>query len=80
VAVEDSAILAAEAMLARREGTFVCPEGAATLSALIKLHQSGWVKPTEKVVLLNTGSGLKYPETVTTQPPLLSPEDDLPQV
>jgi threonine synthase len=78
VAVEDSEILEAEAMMASREGTFVCPEGAATLSAAIQLAQKGWIKPDEKVVLLNTGSGLKYPETVVTQPPVLSPGDNLP--
>jgi len=78
VAVEDEDILRAEAMLASREGTFVCPEGAATLSAAIQLAESGWIKPEEKVVLLNTGSGLKYPETVVSRPPLLGPEDHLP--
>ena len=78
VAVEDSEILEAGAMMASREGTFVCPEGAATLSAAVKLAREGWIRPEEKVVLLNTGSGLKYPETVITQPPLLDPEDHLP--
>jgi threonine synthase len=78
VAVEDSEILKAEALMASREGTFVCPEGAATLSAAVQLARDGWIKPDERVVLLNTGSGLKYPETVVTQPPVLSPEDDLP--
>lgn len=78
VAVEDSEILRAEEMMAAREGTFVCPEGAATLSAAIKLADAGWIKPEERVVLLNTGSGLKYPETVLTRPPVLAPEDSLP--
>jgi threonine synthase len=77
VAVDDSEILRAEEMMASREGTFVCPEGAATLSATIKLVASGWIKADEKVVLLNTGSGLKYPETVLSQPPVLAPEDSL---
>ena len=76
--MEDSAILEAEALMASREGTFVCPEGAATLSAAVQLAQDGWIKPKERVVLLNTGSGLKYPETVVTKPPVLSPHDDLP--
>ena len=48
VAVEDEAILRAEAMLASREGTFVCPEGAATLSAAIQLAESGWIKHRRK--------------------------------
>lgn len=77
VAVDDSEILRAEEMMASREGTFVCPEGAATLSATITLVESGWIKADERVVLLNTGSGLKYPETVLSQPPVLAPEDSL---
>lgn len=65
--------------MARTEGTFICPEGAANLSAAIELAKSGWIKPEEKVVLLNTGSGLKYPETVLTAPLVLQPGDTLPQ-
>jgi threonine synthase len=79
VAVDDEDILEAEALLGSREGTFVCPEGAATLSAAIKLEKEGWIKPNERVVLLNTGSGLKYPETVQTKPYLLNPGDILPR-
>ena len=60
VAVSDEAILAAQAELAEQEGIFAAPEGAATLAAFHQLAQSGWVQPEEKVVLFNTGSGLKY--------------------
>jgi len=80
VAVGDDEILRAQQMLAREEGMFCCPEGAATLSAAIQLIKSNWIKPNEKVVLLNTGTGLKYPETVHTEPPLLQPEDHLPRI
>jgi len=79
VAVEDEEILRAQQMVAKEEGIFCCPEGAATLSAAIQLIKSNWIKPNEKVVLLNTGTGLKYPETVNTEPPLLRPEDKLPR-
>jgi threonine synthase len=64
-------------MLAATEGTFVCPEGAATLSAAMQLSEKGWITPEDKVVLLNTGSGLKYPETVQITPPVLMPGDRL---
>jgi len=74
VAVDDEQILAAEGLLASREGTFVCPEGAANLSAVLKLRDDGWIKKHEQVVLLNTGSGLKYPETVQVNVPVLEPE------
>jgi threonine synthase len=80
VAVGDDEILRAQQMLARDEGIFCCPEGAATLSAAIELIKRNWIKPDEKVVLLNTGTGLKYPETVHTEPPLLQPEDRLPRI
>ncbi len=79
VAVDDSEILKAGELLAAREGAFVCPEGAATLSAAMHLARGGWIKPEEKVVLLNTGSGLKYPEIVQAAPPLLDPGDKLPE-
>lgn len=77
VAVDDADILEAERLLASREGTFVCPEGAATLSAAMHLAGQGWISPEEKVVLLNTGSGLKYPETVQITPPVLEPGDKI---
>jgi threonine synthase len=74
VAVTDDNIIQAENLLASREGTFVCPEGAATLSAALKLRKTGWIHPRETVVLLNTGSGLKYPETVQIEAKVLAPD------
>ena len=79
VAVTDEDILKAQQMLARKEGAFVCPEGAATLSAAMKLSKEGWITPEQQVVLLNTGTGLKYAETVHSDPPLLQPGDRLPE-
>ena len=60
VAVSDDDTLAAQKKLAETEGIFAAPEGAATLAALNKLVTQGWVKPDERIVLFNTGSGLKY--------------------
>ena len=60
VAVSDEEILAAQAEMARTEGVFPSPEGAATLAALRRLLAQGAVAPHERVVLFNTGSGLKY--------------------
>lgn len=62
VAVSDKAILQAQSQLGRLEGIFAAPEGAATLAALIKLIEKKWIEPEERVVLFNTGSGLKYLE------------------
>ena len=77
IAVSDQAILADQAELARNEGLFVCPEGAATLSAYKQLLQSGWIRSDETAVLLNTGSGLKYPNTVNVTVPVLEAADDI---
>jgi threonine synthase len=60
VAVSDQAILEAQRELGRLEGIFSAPEGAATLAALKELVRQSWIRPDERVVLFNTGSGLKY--------------------
>ncbi len=60
VAVSDQDILQAQKKLGNMEGIFAAPEGAATLAALEKLIQEEWVQPDERIVLFNTGSGLKY--------------------
>jgi threonine synthase len=63
VAVSDQEIERAWAAMASTEGIFAAPEGAATHAALIKLVRSEWITPDEKVVLFNTGSGIKYIDT-----------------
>ena len=60
VAVSDKDILKAQSRLGRAEGIFPAPEGAATLVAYEKLLRQKWVAADEKVVLFNTGLGLKY--------------------
>jgi threonine synthase len=60
IAVSDQSILESQKQLAALEGIFAAPEGAATLAALKELIQQGWVHPEERIVLFNTGSGLKY--------------------
>ncbi len=60
VAVSDEAIISAQNELGKSEGIFAAPEGAATLAGLHKLIHEGWIDPNERVVLFNTGSGLKY--------------------
>jgi threonine synthase len=46
--------------LAASEGCFACPEGGATVAALRRLRSSGAIGPQERVVVYDTGSGLKY--------------------
>ncbi len=60
VAVSDDALTQAQRRLAELEGIFAAPEGAATLAALEQLRSQRWLQPEERIVLFNTGSGLKY--------------------
>lgn len=71
VAVSDAELLDAQGALARDEGTWICPEGAACVAAVARLRESGWLDGTEDVVVLNTGSGLIYPDTVPVDLPVL---------
>jgi threonine synthase len=64
IAVDDAEILADLRDFAAREGLLLCPEGAACLTAARQLRAGGWIRPGERVVVLNTGAGIKYPETV----------------
>ncbi|MFG3685635.1 threonine synthase [Micromonospora sp. NPDC047740] len=64
IAVDDAEILADLRDFAAREGLLLCPEGAACLTAARQLRAGGWIRAGERVVVLNTGAGLKYPETV----------------
>jgi threonine synthase len=61
IAVEDPAIEAALHEMAREEGFLLCPEGAATYAAYKQSLADGRVKKTDRVVLFNCASGLKYP-------------------
>ncbi|KOV76885.1 threonine synthase [Nocardia sp. NRRL S-836] len=61
VAVSDERIEADRVECARLEGVFLCPEGAATLSAVKALREDGWIRAGDEVVVLNTGAGIKYP-------------------
>jgi threonine synthase len=62
VGVADEEMIQAGIELASDEGIFAAPEGGACIAALKKLLASGFLKPEEKIVIYNTGSGLKYLE------------------
>jgi threonine synthase len=57
---DDQQILASMLDWARHEGLFLSPEGAAATAAYDHLLASGWLSPDQRVVLFNTGAGLKY--------------------
>jgi len=69
IAVSDDALLEAGVRLAADEGIYAAPEGAACVAALEKLLASGFLKRIDRIVLYNTGSGLKYPEAYSARFP-----------
>jgi len=78
VAVTDEQLIASQRQAARAEGTWVCPEGAACFTAIQQLRATGWLTPNDEVVVVNTGAGLKYPQTMPTHPPLIPADGTIP--
>ncbi|MDE2998735.1 MAG: threonine synthase [Gemmatimonadota bacterium] len=64
IAVTDGALLACVDEMASSTGIFPAPEGAATLAGLKELVRVGWISSDDRVVLFNTGTGLKYIEAM----------------
>ena len=64
IAADDEAILQSILDYARNEGIFLSPEGATATAAYDTLIASGELKPTDKVVLFNTGAGIKYTDVI----------------
>jgi threonine synthase len=62
IAVTDEEMIAAARQIGSAEGIFCAPEGAACLPALRRLMDRGEVGDGERVVLFNTGAGIKYLE------------------
>src|ERR1700674_1181915 len=60
VALPDNQILESLKTWAKQEGIFLSPEGAAATAAYDHLLETGFLKPKDRVVLFNTGAGLKY--------------------
>jgi threonine synthase len=78
LAVSDAELVAAQREIASTEGVLVCPEGAATVAAIRRLRERGEIGEREVVVALNTGAGIKYPETLESAAPLLEPDGEIP--
>lgn len=66
VALPEEEIISGVKAFASIEGLMISPEGAATWKALLKLMQEGKIAESERVLLLNTGSGYKYLDNVTS--------------
>jgi threonine synthase len=62
IAVDDEEMIRVARDVGSKEGLFVCPEGAACFAALKLLRSTGKIDSGERVVIFNTGSGIKYLE------------------
>jgi len=60
LAFSDEVILVSLKDWAKNEGIFLSPEGAAATAAYDHLLQTGFLTADDRVVLFNTGAGLKY--------------------
>jgi threonine synthase len=64
VIVSEDEMLNSMKTLARKEGIWICPEGAATLASIPHLLERSAIDRDERILLYNTGSGILYPETL----------------
>jgi threonine synthase len=60
IAVSERAIVESQHLLARLEGVWTSPEGAALVAALTIMKERGQVAPDARVVIMLTGAGIKY--------------------
>jgi threonine synthase len=77
LALTDEEILASILDWAKNEGILLSPEGASVTAAYDKLLASGFLKPSDRVVLFNTGSGLKYADVIADAMHLKRPASEL---
>ena len=77
LALSDDEILASILDWARNEGIFLSPEGAAATAAYDQLLANGFLKASDRVVLFNTGAGLKYTDVTAAAMSLQRPVAEL---
>jgi threonine synthase len=70
IEVTDEEIAAMMRLVTVSEGLLVCPEGAAAIEGAHQLAKQGFIDPHEDVLVINTGSGLKYAESLQGDPPI----------
>ena len=64
IAVTDMEMIRGVKQIAEDEGIFACPEGGALVIAIEKLVNTGWIEPGEQIVMINTGTGQKYIDSI----------------
>jgi len=79
--VSDERIADMMRTIGTHEGMLVCPEGAAAVAGAYALREQGFVGEHEDVVVFNTGSGLKYAESLQGMEPIhLARGEDVPRI
>jgi len=73
----DDQILASILDWSRAEGIFLSPEGAAVTAAYDQLLAEGYLKPSDRVVMFNTGAGLKYTDVTAEAMQLKRPAAEI---
>ncbi len=77
ISVDDEQIHAERQNVVRKDGLHTSPEGAAGITGVRKLREQGWIRPDETVLVMNTGSGLKYTDQITASPKTFAFQGDL---
>ena len=67
VIVDDHEIIQIRDKIAKEDGLLLCPEGAATAAAYKQAIQKGLISESEKTILYNCATGLKYPMPEVSQ-------------
>jgi threonine synthase len=78
VAVSETEIAESMRSAGEAEGMLVCPEGGAAIAGTANLRRDGWIRENEEVVIFNTGSGLKYAESLQGEGPRRLGPNELP--
>jgi threonine synthase len=75
VSLDDQTILQSLLDWSRNEGLLLSPEGAAATAAYDHLIATGFLAPSDRVVIFNTGAGLKYVDMIAEAMGLKRPSD-----
>ena len=79
VAVSETEIAESMRSASEAEGMLVCPEGGAAIAGTAKLRRDGWIRDDQEVVIFNTGTGLKYAESLQGDDPRRLAANELPE-
>lgn len=79
-AIEDSETLTAVNEFGARTGMLLCPEGGACFAAYKAALADGRIKASDRVVLFNCASGVKYPLQLPPPRPVVLKTEDIPAV